>query len=620
MRKFIAILMAAVFCMTTFSMAAFAAAPAPAPEGEQIAEGESPEGEAEGESAGEEGESEGMAFGASGGSAAPMEDIILEAGEEETYSDVDWEGEGGFLALLGATAYVGGDEDNYEVERIVPFTTEYFMSSALDFDWGVNSKFVGTQGAEGGGATFNVTGEGSNLYVNNIYASSQGSQTPAMYVDELNNKVVVKDSYLESIGSVEGYEDVMDFIALQGLLSWGHTRTNLSQGVSSTYYYNSAVIADGWAAMSTDGATGLGVNFVAVNCYAETTDGGYAIYSDHECRDYIFGTTLVGAEYGAIIAAGGELYLLDGDAVDLETTELNGWRQAFMDEHPDVNLMPTSYQDFAAEHPVVALEEYDGEPMEVGRTTIVGGRNCVLMHKPDEAHEGLPAAYQNVLYAHGVDFIVDRELLNLADMPMGWYTPEDVTSSASMFYPDTLSYVGFTSGPAILMRSCSTLVFLDDVTFTSNYDESEFGQADAFIMATMNSDGNANLIADGEVAAPMDITIANSDIEGNILDLDYQREMLITLDGTELTGYVGWGNVDAWNMIWGEDGILGSGDYLYDETYETVWGPVITLANGSVWTVTEPCFVKDLYIDETSEVIGNISAVEGGCYITPIEG
>ena len=595
------------FCFSTFSLTAFAEEAVP--EGEVIAEGESEEGESEGESA---------ATGSSGGSESPMQENILTEGEE-TFENMEWEGEGGFLRLNGAAAYVGGDEDLYDVEPAIPVTAEYFDASAVDLDGAYNSVFKGTADASGSGNIFHVTGEGSVLTAKNIYAYAQGSQTAAMYTDGTYDTMVIQDSYVEAQGSIDGYLDVNDFIALQGLLSWGHTRTNLSQGQTNTFYYNSAVIADGWAAMSTDGATGLGVNFVAVNSYAETADGGYSIYSDHECRDYVFGTTLVGAEYGAIIAAGGELYLADGDLVDLAATELNGWRQEFMDAHPAL-LMDTSYQDFAGEHPVVALEEYDGEPMEVGRTIIVGGRNCVLMHKPDEGHEGLPAATQNVLFAHGVDFIVDRELFNMDDMPQGWYTPEDVTSSASMFYPDTLSYVGFTSGAAILMRSCSTLVYLDDVTFTSNYDESEFGQADAFIMAVMNSDGNANLIPDGEVAPPMDITIANSEIEGNILDLDYQREMLVTLDGTKLTGYVGWGNVDTWNAIWGEDGILGSGDYVYDETYETVWGPVITLTNGSVWTVTESCYVKDIFVDETSEVIGNISADENGVYVTPIEG
>jgi len=546
-----------------------------------------------------------------------MQDNILNSGNQICENE-DWAGEGGYLAVLGGTAYVGGDDDNYEVSGLlVPVTEKYFDASAVNFDGSVNSVFTGTQDASGGGATFNVSAEGSSLYLNNIYASSQGSQTAAVYVDENNNKVVVKDSYLESYGSVPGYEEVPDFIALQGLLSWGHTRTNLSQGVSSTYYYNTAVIADGWAAMSTDGATGLGVNFVSVNSYAETADGGYAIYSDHECRDYVFGSTLVGAEYGAIIAAGGELYLMDGNAFDLENQELNGWRKTVMDKYQP-NLMPTSYQDFAGEHPVVALEEYDGEPMEVGRTTIVGGRNCVLMHKPDEAHEGLPAATQNVLAAIGTDFIVDHNLFNLEDMPEGWYTPDCVTSSASFFYPETLNYVEFTSGAAILMRSCSTLVLLEDVTFTSNYDELEMqGQPDTFIMAVINSDGNANLIADGDVASPMDINIFNSEIEGNIVDMDYQREMLITLDNTALTGKIDWIQVDGWNAMWGEDGFLGQGAYAYNDTYETVWGPVVTLKNGAVWTVTEESYIKSYDVDETSEIIGEIEEFGDGFKVYP---
>ena len=599
MKRFLAIIMAAIFCVSMFS---WAYAGEPAPDAAESAEGES-----EGESA---------AMGGSGGSSAPMEDIILTEGEE-TYENVEWEGTGGFLALMGATAYVGGEEENYQIDEVlVPVTEKYFDASAVEFDGAVNSVFVGTQDATGGGATFNITGSNSNLYAKNIYASSQGSQTAAMYVDEENNKIVVQDSYIESKGSVEGYEDVSDFIALQGLLSWGHTRTNLSQGVSSTYYYNTAVVADGWAAMSTDGATGLGVNFVAVNSYAETADGGYSIYSDHECRDYIFGTSLVGAEYGAIIAAGGELYLFDGN-VDYER-ELNEMRAEFMDFYSP-NLMETSYQDFAGEHPVYALEEYVGETPEIGRTTIVGGRNCVLMHKPDEGHEGTPAANQNVLVAIGTDFIVDKDLFNLEDMPEGWYTPEDVTSSAAFFNDDTLDYVKFTSGPAILMRSCSTLVYLNDVTFTSNYDEADFGQADTFIMAVMNSDGNANLIPDGDVASPMDINIVNSTIDGDIVDLDYQREMLITLDNAVLGGAIAWGNVDDWNLLWGEDGVYGTGAYVYDEAYETVWGPVVNLTNGSTWVVTAESFVKDLTVDETSAVVGTIEETENGYLVSPAE-
>ena len=534
---------------------------------------------------------------------------------EETFDGVAWQGSDGYLYLDGASAYVGGEGANYDFSPVLSVTEKYTSESGTQLTNGTgkfNSLFYGTADAAGGGNIFQVTGENSALYVDNIYALAQGSQTAVMYTDGTNDKMVISNSYIEAVGSVEGYTDVNDFMALQGLLVWGHTRTNLSQGYTSTYYYNSAVVADGWAAMSTDGAQGLGVNFVAVNSYAETTDGGYAIYSDHECRDYVFGTVLVGAEYGAIIASGGELYLFDGDAVDMENQELNAWRDNFLAEHP-ANLMSTSYQDFAAEHPVYALEEYTGEAMTVGRSMLVGGRNCILVHKPDEGHEGTAAADQNVFVAIGTDLVLDKDLFNLDDMPEGWYTPGDVTSSASFFNDDTLNYVNFTSGAAILIRSASTLIYLEDVTFETNYDDA------TFIMSVLNSDGNANLIPDGEEANPDDIYVVNSTIYGDILDMDYQRDMYLTFDGSYLEGAINWSGVDEWNAIWGEDGILGTGQYQYDDTYEAVWGPVVTLQNGATWVVTEESYVKSIEIDETSEIVGTVTPYENGLLVTPAE-
>lgn len=137
------------------------------------------------------------------------------------------------------------------------------------------------------------------------------------------------------------------------------------------------------------------------------------------------------------------------------------------------------------------------------------------------------------------------------------------------------------------------------------------------VHAVLNSDGNANLIPDGDVANPMDITIAKSDITGDIIDEDYQREMLITLDETTLTGKIDWKNVDDWNAVWGVDGTIGTGDYAYDETYETVWGPVVTLTNGSTWVVTEPSYIKAYEVDETSQIIGTIEESGNGYIVMP---
>ena len=36
--------------------------------------------------------------------------------------------------------------------------------------------------------------------------------------------------------------------------------------------------------------------------------------------------------------------------------------------------------------------------------------------------------------------------------------------------------------------------------------------------------------------------------------------------------------------------------------------------------MTEESYVKDIYVDETSEVVGNIEVFENGCKVTPLEG
>ena len=594
------------------------------------AEGESADGEsAEGESGGDDEwtgfPADGLGIGGDqGGSESMRQDIVLEEGDNKYYEGIDWTGTEGFLALNGGVAQVGGFQEHYLIkDYLLAVTPKYFEASNVDYDWTVNSRFQGTADAAGGGAIFNVTGAGSTLSINNAYISAMGSQTAALCLEGNHNKVVIQDSYLETKGSVEGYEAVDDFMSLGALTVWGHTRSSLSMGVETdTFYYNSVIVSDGWGALSTDGSTGMGLNLVAVNSYAEAADGGYALFSDHECRDYLIGTTLVGAEYGCIICSAGEIYFFGGESGFQNRQELGTLRAKILESFPKnpLTLSENQQQNFSAEHPIYAMADYMDVDMEVGRSTVVGGRNSVNMVTPDLMNEGPAASVQNILVAFNTDLVTDFELFNLDDMPEGQYTPDSVTSSAATFNADTLNYVKWTAGPAIILRSDSAFICLDDVTFTSNYDQADFGQPNTFIMSVLNSDSSACVIPDGMQVAPMEVFIGHSTIEGDILDYDYHRQLMVVLTGTEYTGAIKSYTVDDWNAIWGEGGTLGTGCYVYDETYESVWLPKVFLSEGAVWNVTEECFVGDLAIDTTSQVNGNIEQVDGGFLITPLEG
>ena len=145
-----------------------------------------------------------------------------------------------------------------------------------------------------------------------------------------------------------------------GLLISGNSRANFSVGQTHTFYYDSLCVTDGWAALSTDSATGSGLEFVGVNTEALALHGGYGIYADTNCRDYLYGSTLVSAEIGGIISNNGAITV--GSTTDAETATTQDGNSA--------------------------LAYHDGETGEDVRTTIIAGRNDFQIHSPDMMGEG----------------------------------------------------------------------------------------------------------------------------------------------------------------------------------------------------------------------------------------
>lgn len=65
----------------------------------------------------------------------------------------------------------------------------------------------------------------------------------------------------------------------------GNCRTHCTQSNSETYLYDSTIIGDGWAALSTDGSEGY-VKLEANNCKVQTILSGYGAYADGCCHDF----------------------------------------------------------------------------------------------------------------------------------------------------------------------------------------------------------------------------------------------------------------------------------------------------------------------------------------------
>jgi hypothetical protein len=81
----------------------------------------------------------------------------------------------------------------------------------------------------------------------------------------------------------------------------GNSRTHVTLSNSYSYFYYCTVIAEGWAALSTDGAQGF-VYLEANNCTVKTLKSGYGTYADGWCHNYINNCDFDVASMAGIIA------------------------------------------------------------------------------------------------------------------------------------------------------------------------------------------------------------------------------------------------------------------------------------------------------------------------------
>lgn len=132
----------------------------------------------------------------------------------------------------------------------------------------------------GAGRACTMTTQGSRLEVHNCKLYCNGGPIPEGYVPVIGPGMLEPPAPLK-IG--------------------GTARAHLSIDNSKTYFYNTTIEADGWAALSTDGAKGY-VYLEANNCDLLCKNIGYGFYSDCDCHVVLNNTRMKTATHGAIMA------------------------------------------------------------------------------------------------------------------------------------------------------------------------------------------------------------------------------------------------------------------------------------------------------------------------------
>jgi len=177
-------------------------------------------------------------------------------------------------------------------------------------------KVVAYEGTEGG---VYAEGKGSRVTVDGAYISTQGdgsgiggpsSGVAVKYGADLTLKNAVIDTTgrtrystaAEEHSILRVYDSVIwshglpygdNIPAPTALMSTppppleiqGNTRTHCTMSNSQSFFYNSKIICDGWAALSTESSEGY-VYLEANDCDIICTKSGYGAYADPGCHDY----------------------------------------------------------------------------------------------------------------------------------------------------------------------------------------------------------------------------------------------------------------------------------------------------------------------------------------------
>jgi hypothetical protein len=473
----------------------------------------------------------------------------------------------GLVVTNGSTYTLGGDSDTYSVYSDVSknyLGTGTTSASGGDllgtFDsvliFGLDSDVDAS--ATTGSSGIDV-GSGSMLKLNKVFVQVDGARRFA--VSNYNDgTLIVNDSTLITTGDADGYTSQISApFSNEHLLISGLSRTNFSTGATETYYYNSNVIAEGWAALSTDSATGGGLDLYAYNTKASALDGGYGTYADTNCRVWLYGSDLTSAEIGAIIAKTGTITVADGSAASSDL-----------------------------------LANNTGATTTSG-STITGGRNAVMIHAPDMMGEGVRAASIGVL-------TVSNSTLATSDTLTSTYDYATYGAAAK-------AYVDYVSGDVILVKSTSANISLTNTELDSYHG--------VLIHTVLNNDSMGNFLKAGEDTSvkPVSVTLKDMNASGNILHDDYQRDVQLTLDNTALTGSIEQGTYDSWKALWAAKNVT-SADWLKDTSWDGTNSLAVTLENGSSWIVTEDSTLTSLTIGDNSTV----SAPNGKTLVMTVDG
>ncbi len=363
--------------------------------------------------------------------------------------------------------------------------------------------------------------------------------------------ILVRDSYIRG-------ETAAETVPLSGsLLVSGNIRTTLATESSTGVYVNSTIASRNWSSLSTDSAKPVlqeGEKELSVYAYgseAITMDGGYGAFSDQYCNLFCYGSHIQAAEIGIVSGAYGRVTIGNIEDGEADPVLAEMLLQEDMDKRSDKQLP----------------------------SLVEGGRNALMIHSYSSEEASQLSA--SVTAGHSVlrsNLALDKHV---------------------QYEPQQQAYIDHTAGSVILIKSTDSDIILEDCDVISDPDGTR-----CLVQTVIHNDTmSMNAVPDGETYPGIHITMRGVTATGDIAHEDYQRDLLLTLEASELDGSMNEYDCSHWDQAGAEEGFS---EYCPDDIYQTHHGLSVIMQAGSYWNVREESHLSRLEIGPDCMVNGII--------------
>lgn len=431
------------------------------------------------------------------------------------------------------TFVLGGEKDYYEAPDGEMYNS--VLISTIDENEPAPESAVET--ARGVNLAFN----GKSIKITNAYMDGDGTGRPTIHIP---SKTRDKNA-----------TQLPDLIVEDSTIDNSTTRAMLLMG-GNVWFLNSKGYTNSWGALSYDNTS---TTMYVVNSDVQNIgSGGYAIYDAAGCTAFVYGSKVLGGNVGITVCRNATLTV---DALE--------------------NADETATAPYTG-----AAELLAPAATEDGRTVIVAHDQPIMMHADMSGADSQATAYISDAYISTLEEdLVFADGTSYAD----WASESTGTRALANAYQ---------SGAVALLKSHNGMIVFDNCEL--------YSRTGLLVHSQFVYDSMASGIypQDGAEYVGDSITFRNMSAEGDILHEDYMRKMDLAFENAQITGAVKGTTLAAWNNYWteqvealpAEELTDSSGEmtdtsealktFIYNDTYETLWGVRMTVDKDSVWTVT----------------------------------